>query len=349
MILHAIEIENYKQYSGSHRVDFPEQGLIAITGPNGAGKTTLFEAIEWCLYCPRQIPQASVPPHGGSGHTIVRLTLLDPADELLYVVERKLTGSGTQAEIYREENPGEPIVQGTRQVTDYVARTLIGLPHAAFVSTFFTRQKELSFFGDYGATDRRTEVARLLGFEAIRAAHAQIGEERTAARNAASSLRAQYERESSGRDFATEIAMAEQEAGQARALAAQAEQLTSDADAAASAAFSELERCRDLQAHDGKLRTEIAAITGEAAVAARTQHAAEALPRLLQDRRQVRVLERELALDRVVVLVEGAAGHDDAHRSVHRQGRRAQSLRYCAMCWIASRGLPVLSSSRARL
>ena len=36
----------------SHCIDFPEQGMVAITGPNGAGKTTLFEAIEWCLYGP---------------------------------------------------------------------------------------------------------------------------------------------------------------------------------------------------------------------------------------------------------------------------------------------------------
>ena len=41
MILAAVEIENYKQYAGSHCIDFPEQGMVAITGPNGAGKTTL--------------------------------------------------------------------------------------------------------------------------------------------------------------------------------------------------------------------------------------------------------------------------------------------------------------------
>ena len=61
MILAAVEIENYKQYAGSHCIDFPEQGMVAITGPNGAGKTTLFEAIEWCLYGPRTIPHAIDP------------------------------------------------------------------------------------------------------------------------------------------------------------------------------------------------------------------------------------------------------------------------------------------------
>ena len=90
MILAAIEIENYKQYSGIHVIEFPEQGMVAITGPNGAGKTTLFEAIEWCLYGPRTIPLATIPPHGGVGATVVRLTLEDPNDGRRHVVQRML-------------------------------------------------------------------------------------------------------------------------------------------------------------------------------------------------------------------------------------------------------------------
>ena len=317
MILSAIEIENYKQYAGCHRVEFPEQGLVAVTGPNGAGKTTLFEAIEWCLYCPRQIPLASVPPHGGSGHTTVRLTLHDPLEDQRYVVERKLRGSSTQAEVYREENPGEPVVQGTRQVTEYVARALIGLPHAAFVSTFFTRQKELSFFGAYGATERRTEVARLLGFEAIRAAHGQIGEERTAARNAAASLRAQHERESADRDFAAEIAAAEMATAEAQDVAAAAAQQASAAEGTAADAHADLERCRDLQAKDGALQTGLAAIAGAAAVAAQSQQgAADELQRLA-----ARSQERLAALGRaadVAVLAATLQEHEAERQRADR-------------------------------
>ena len=52
----------------------------------------------------------------------------------------------------------------------------IGLPHRAFVSTFFTRQKELSFFGNLRETDRQREVSRLLGLETIRGAQKLIAE-----------------------------------------------------------------------------------------------------------------------------------------------------------------------------
>ncbi len=202
MILAAIEIENYKQYAGSHCIDFPEQGMVAITGPNGAGKTTLFEAIEWCLYGPRTIPHATIPPHDGVGMTRVRVTLQDPHDGRRYVVKRTLRNGVSSAEAYSEDDPGQPLVQGPRDVSDYVAKQLVGLPHAAFVSTFFTRQKELTFFGDRTPTDRRVEVARLLGFQIVRDAQEEIGTERTQARQAALSLSAQYEEGSEGRDFA---------------------------------------------------------------------------------------------------------------------------------------------------
>ena len=111
MILAAVEIENYKQYAGSHCIDFPEQGMVAITGPNGAGKTSLFEAIEWCLYGPRTIPHASIPPHGGVGTTRVSVTLQDPHGGGRYVVTRTLRNGVSSAEAFSEDDPGQPLVQ----------------------------------------------------------------------------------------------------------------------------------------------------------------------------------------------------------------------------------------------
>jgi exonuclease SbcC len=187
MILVRVELENYKQYAGSHTVEFPEGGVVAVIGANGVGKTTLFEAIEWCLYNPREIANEEVPPHNGTGATRVALTLADPETGERWVVERRLKKRGTDAEVYKEDEPGSPVVQGTRQVTDYVERRLIGLPHKAFVSTFFTRQKELSFFGTDKPTERRREIARLLGHDTIRTAQELIadrGKPRRPTRNA---------------------------------------------------------------------------------------------------------------------------------------------------------------------
>jgi DNA repair protein SbcC/Rad50 len=276
MILAAVEIENYKQYAGSHCIDFPEQGMVAITGPNGAGKTTLFEAIEWCLYGPRTIPHASIPPHDGVGATRVSVTLQDPHDGRRFVVKRMLRNGVSSAEAYSEDDPGQPLVQGPRDVSDYVAKQLVGLPHAAFVSTFFTRQKELTFFGDRTPTDRRVEVARLLGFQIVRDAQEEIGTERTQARQAALSLSAQYAEGSEGRDFPAEIASAEAILNEARELEAGAAQTQSAAETESERTRSALDSWRNLQEKDNALGAQVADFAGKAATAASQCHAATA-------------------------------------------------------------------------
>ncbi|MDF3042934.1 MAG: hypothetical protein K0Q71_5640, partial [Thermomicrobiales bacterium] len=331
MILAAVEIENYKQYAGSHCIDFPEQGMVAITGPNGAGKTTLFEAIEWCLYGPRTIPHASIPPHGGVGATRVSVTLQDPHDGRRYVVRRTLRNGVSSAEAYSEDDPGQPVVQGPRDVSDFVARQLVGLPHAAFVSTFFTRQKELTFFGDRTPTERRVEVARLLGFQTIRDAQEEIGEERSDVRQEATSLRAQYERDAAGRDFEAEIAEAESAVTTAERLATTCQQQLTDADAAYAQAREELERWRGLwrglQEQDAAYERELLTIAGVAQAATSRQEAAQAELRRLQALATERTaLEPEAAqIGEIAQLVKTLEAERERSRRLEtlRQGRQA--------------------------
>ncbi len=276
MILAAIVLENYKQYAGAHRIEFPEQGIVAITGPNGAGKTTLFEAIEWCLYGPYSIRLGDIPPHGGEGHTRVSITLQDPKDGRRFVVERKLRRGATTAEAFNEDDPGQPVVQGPKDVSDYVAKTLIGLPHGAFVSTFFTRQKELTFFGDRKPTERRVEVARLLGFQTIRDAQEEISQERNVARQEANALRAQLERDAASRDPEAEIERATTEVAGAESLAAAAHARLAAADAAYAEARAMLEHWRTLQEQDAAHERELLTIAGSVQAAVSRRAAAEA-------------------------------------------------------------------------
>jgi len=250
VILAELEIQNYKQYAGEHRFEFPATGIIAIIGPNGGGKTTLFEAIEWCLYNPSTIANDDVPPRAGVGHTRVRVVLEDTRDATRFVVERTLRRKSAQGQIYRADQPDSPLVQGSKQITDYVTRHLVGLSHRAFVSTFFTRQKELSFFGTMKETDRRVAVGRLLGLETIREAQTQIGEERKLARADAISYRTQHEEQSAGRDFAAERTTVEAEiTATADAVAVATTRLTA-ATAHHTRARGELDRWRELERRD---------------------------------------------------------------------------------------------------
>ena len=202
MILARLVIEDFKQFRGEQEVEFSSSGIIAVMGPNGAGKTTLFDAIEWCLYRPSRLRVEDIVPRGTAARPRVRVTLEDPRTGVRHVVERFVGGSqSVKATVYREDDPENPLAQGTRDVTAFVATHLVGLSHAAFVATFFTRQKELTYFGAMGETERRREVGRLLGFETITQAQAAIGNERRLAEHAARALANQFAAESAEVDF----------------------------------------------------------------------------------------------------------------------------------------------------
>lgn len=271
MILVGLDIENYKQYAGTHRIEPAPNGIVGVLGPNGVGKTTLFEAIEWCLYNPREITTEEVRARGGTGHTRVRVTLEDPRDGVRYVVERVRKAKAISADLYREDQPESRIVTGTRQVTEYVARQLVGLSHRAFVSTFFTRQKELSFFGTLKETDRRREVGRLLGLETIREAQRRISDDRSAARADAQGLQHQAREASDGRDFAAERVAADANVADRKADNAAAVEQVAGAGQALIRTGQDLARWHELERRDNDFALRLERLGGEE----RTQVAAQ--------------------------------------------------------------------------
>ncbi|MEJ7839299.1 MAG: AAA family ATPase, partial [Thermomicrobiales bacterium] len=181
MNLIQLTIQNFKQYVDPLVIDIPQRATIGVIGTNGVGKTTLFQAIEWCLYNPSTIAGRDIRPRGRSGNPKVTITLESRDARSRWIVERELKRASTSAAVYEVDEHGQDklIVQGTREVTEFVSTRLIDLSHKAFVATFFTRQKELHFFGDMRDTDRRREVGKLLGLETIRRAQIMIGAERT--------------------------------------------------------------------------------------------------------------------------------------------------------------------------
>jgi DNA repair protein SbcC/Rad50 len=218
MNLVALEIENYRQFHGIHRFEPGEQTMVAIIGRNGAGKTTLFEAIEWCLYAPSSIKKPDILNRIAGGRPRVKVVLEDARTGERFTIERESAARTTTAAIYRGDMTDNPIVQGTKPVTEYVSKTLLGLSHKAFVATFFTRQKELSFFGSETGTERRRQVGRLLGLETIRMAQESIGNRRTARHNEARAKRAIYDEQSEQTDFAAERATLDQRLAEREAV-----------------------------------------------------------------------------------------------------------------------------------
>ncbi len=329
MILLSLELENYRQYR-AERIEFPERGIVGVVGANGVGKTTLFEAIEWALYAPREIPSPEVSPRGVPGKTKVTLRLFDPRDGATWVVERGLSRSGIkQGEVYREDNPSLPVVQGTSAVTAFVSGRLIGLSRAAFISTFFTRQKELGFFGAIGATDRRREVSRLLGLEVIRSAQSRVGEERNAKDQDARGLGAQVDRMAAERDFA-----AESEAAERRVAAASAER--DAALVAQQAAVAQLDAVREQlsvlrqrEKVDHQFRLALSVVDGKIAKS-QAQHDA-AMGQITEiDRRAEELRRLEPVAAGEAALATELRGHEresERHRQAERLRREGDAAR----------------------
>lgn len=264
MIINRVSITDYKQYVGEQTIEIPSLGTIGVIGANGVGKTTLFEAIEWCLYCPSTIRNQDIRPRGRASTPKVSIVFEQAESCEQFVVERTLRKASTAAAVYRVESDGEEtmLVQGTKPVTDYVASTLIGLSHDAFVHTFFTRQKELSFFGELGDSARRRAVGKLLGLETIRRAQERIAEDRTKARNTAQVLAKQYETESEGRDFAAELKAADETIAVHTRELDQSRREEADAKERAEATEQRLHGLQQLKDQDAGIASELATIAG---------------------------------------------------------------------------------------
>lgn len=53
MIIHKLEMYNFRQYIGYQEVKFstdPDKNVTVFIGVNTSGKTTIIRAFEWCLY-----------------------------------------------------------------------------------------------------------------------------------------------------------------------------------------------------------------------------------------------------------------------------------------------------------
>lgn len=221
MILQKLEIRHYKRFR-DQTIEFPSAGIFGIVGSNGAGKSTFFETILWALFGPAdaQIAATDVTPRTlreSRARTEVSLTV-ETADAV-YTITRKLAANGRspEAEIYRNDE-SLPFVQGVREVNRYVRGTLLHMTPAAFATTFFTRQKDLSFFADLSNPARVHEMQHLLDLDALDLAQGTFRAELREADALLKTRRGDLERQGGGHDYATELAAA-REAEEARRAA----------------------------------------------------------------------------------------------------------------------------------
>ena len=229
MILQRLRVENFKRFREAD-INFPSVGIIGVVGTNGAGKSTLFEAILWVLFRPNAIgvDNRDVVPRRSVG-TTTKVELTIETDDAVYTIMRslRLTKGGSQqadASVFRGDDQN-PIVTGANPVSDFIRNTLLRMTPTSFTTTYFTRQKELAFFGSMGDTDRRLEMQRLLDLDAVERAQRQVRDRKNREIHVLEARTGHLESEMRDRDIDADV----QTARDAEATAQQAVDTLADA------------------------------------------------------------------------------------------------------------------------
>jgi len=161
MLLKRLLLENFRQFEHAN-VPF-QPGLTAIVGPNGAGKTTLIEAIGFALYGEQRGAKKTIEPIHGSGAK-PRVLLWFELGGREYLVSRELN----KAQLV-DETEDKVIAETLSGVTQEVERRF-HLTYEQFTNSFCTEQKGLPFLQFRDRQRKIDELARMLGFDRLKAA-----------------------------------------------------------------------------------------------------------------------------------------------------------------------------------
>ena len=108
MIIQSIEMNNFRQFVGTQKIEFSmdkEKNVTVLIGVNTSGKTTIIRAFEWCLYGKNGfedqiLPNSDVRSNmhvGDTQATSVSVTFIH--DDKQYILKRRYTYVCTNREI----------------------------------------------------------------------------------------------------------------------------------------------------------------------------------------------------------------------------------------------------------
>lgn len=163
MILKRLSIRDFRQFRDAE-IEF-ERGLTAIVGSNGSGKTTIIEAIGWALYGEQRQTKETLRRIGAEGKSSTSVSLTFSIGDQEWRVERSLTNASLVLLGAEEQVRATSLREVTKEVT-----RLLGLTYEQFKNSFCTEQKDLTFLKFRTAGRQQEELARMLGFDRIRAA-----------------------------------------------------------------------------------------------------------------------------------------------------------------------------------
>ena len=163
MKINKIEWRNFASYGNKKQVlEFPEEScLFQIVGENGAGKTTISQVIAFALYGKVEGKKLGDIPNRINGHAWVKIEFENSGKVI--TVER-----GLEPSVFNLYINGVLYDQaGSRNVQDYLADDLIGIPYYVFNNTISLSINDFKSFIKMSPQDKRAIVDKIFGFHIL--------------------------------------------------------------------------------------------------------------------------------------------------------------------------------------
>lgn len=163
MRIRKIEWKNFSSYGNKKQVlDFPESPcLFQVVGENGAGKTSISQVISFCLYGKVEGKKLGDIPNRINGNAWTRIEFESNGKNI--TVER-----GLEPAFFSLYIDGVKYDQaGTKNVQDYLADDLIGIPFYVFNNTISLSINDFKSFIKMSPQDKRAIVDKIFGFHIL--------------------------------------------------------------------------------------------------------------------------------------------------------------------------------------
>ena len=163
MRIRKIEWKNFSSYGNKKQVlDFPESScLFQVVGENGAGKTSISQVISFCLYGKVEGKKLGDIPNRINGNAWTRIEFESNGKNI--TVER-----GLEPTFFALYIDGVKYDQaGTKNVQDYLADDLIGIPYYVFNNTISLSINDFKSFIKMSPQDKRAIVDKIFGFHIL--------------------------------------------------------------------------------------------------------------------------------------------------------------------------------------
>jgi DNA repair exonuclease SbcCD ATPase subunit len=163
MKIRKIEWKNFSSYGNKKQVlDFPESAcLFQVVGENGAGKTSISQVISFCLYGKVEGKKLGDIPNRINGNAWTRVEFESNGKNI--TVER-----GLEPSFFSLYIDGVKYDQsGIKNVQDYLADDLIGIPFYVFNNTISLSINDFKSFIKMSPQDKRAIVDKIFGFHIL--------------------------------------------------------------------------------------------------------------------------------------------------------------------------------------